>query len=74
MVPLLLKAANPSISRLNITPTFLFSDTLYSFSFLYLFSDKQGDIEHCCDILRSEIKLLFKVEGMWKAFSFFKIS
>lgn len=57
------------MKKLSIATTFLyFSCTLYV-SFFYL-SDKQEDVNQCCDILRSELKLLFNLEG----FVYFNIS
>lgn len=38
------------------------------FPLLCLFSDKQDDFEQCCNILRSELRLVFKLEG--KAYDF----
>ena len=35
-----------------------------SLSSTYLFSEKQEDLEHCCDILRNELKLFFTLEGI----------
>ena len=35
-----------------------------SLSFLYIFSEKQEDLEHCCDILRNDLKLIFTMEGI----------
>ena len=34
----------------------------------YLFSEKQEDLEHCCDILRNELKLFFTLEGILTLF------
>ena len=41
-----------------------------SISLWILSSDKQEDIDNCCNILRSEIRLLFELEGMWQIFNF----
>ena len=39
-----------------------------SLSSTYLFSEKQEDLEHCCDILRNELKLFFRLEGILTLF------
>ena len=39
-----------------------------SLSSTYLFSEKQEDLEHCCDILRNELKLLFTMKGILTLF------
>lgn len=39
-----------------------------SLSSTYLFSEKQENLEHCCDILRKELKLLFTLEGILTLF------
>ena len=39
-----------------------------SLSSTYLFSEKQEDLEHCCDILRNELKLFFTLEGILTLF------
>ena len=39
-----------------------------SLSFTYLFSEKQENLEHCCDILRNELKLFFTLEGILTLF------
>ena len=33
-------------------------------SFLYIFSENQENLEHCCDILRNDLKLIFTMEGI----------
>ena len=44
----------------------LYQNWLYLLT--YLFSEKQENLEHCCDILRKELKLLFTLEGILTLF------
>ena len=37
---------------------------LSALSFLYLFREKQEDLEHCCDILRNNLTLILTMQGM----------
>ena len=34
----------------------------------YLFSEKEENLEHCCDILRKELKRVFTLEGILTLF------
>ena len=37
---------------------------LSALSFLYLFREKQEDLERCCDILRNDLTLILTMQGM----------
>ena len=57
------------INRVNKKPGISLLISKLSLSSTYVFSEKQENLEHCCDILRKELKLLFTLEGILTLFT-----